>query len=243
MTNPTLKQAQKNSNEFPLKRVVVVGLASLLVACNAGGDGEDSPSATTSSGMCRQTSLQNCGPGPWDPFGIALSFAWISGQCTREVRCTDRPVQTDFDTGIVTDTFIAANWTTGSAEETEPNDDLSEATPFVLQANSGLLFTGALNDVSDPADHIALSFGRDASINGYTTYLCRTPDDCLQPWYAGDAIYIELLDQNGLVVQTTRMTPTHYFTFQASPGVLYYVAVRAADTGGADFEYKLVVTD
>lgn len=243
MTNFTPQRAEAGPRARASKRILVGGLASLLVACGGGGDDEEPAPAPSSSGMCFATSLHYCGPGPWDPFGIALSFAWISGQCTREVRCTDQPVQTNFDAGIVTDAFIAANWTTASAEEIEPNDDVSQATPFVLQANSGLLFTGSLNDATDAADYIALSFGQNASINGYTAYLCRTPDDCLQPWYEGDAIYLELLDQNELVVQTTRLAPTHYFSFAASPGVLYYVAVRAAITNGTDSYYKLVITD
>ncbi|MDH3419038.1 MAG: hypothetical protein OEM78_06145 [Gammaproteobacteria bacterium] len=243
MTNSIPERAQGRSKARAATRAVVCCLASLLVACKSDGGDADPPPASTSSGMCLQTSLQNCGPGPWDPFGIALSFAWISGQCTREVTCTAAPVQTDFDAGIVTDDFIAANWTTASAGETEPNDDPSQANPFVLQANSGLLFSGSLDDATDTVDFVALSFGRDASINGYTAYLCRIPDDCLQPWYEGDAAYLELLDQNGLVIQTTSTAPTHYFTFQASPGVLHYVAVRAAGTTGTDFDYKLIITD
>ncbi len=227
----------------PVARVLTACLVGALVACGGGG-GDDTPTpAAASSAMCMQTTLQNCGPGPWDPFGIALSFAWISGQCTQEVRCTDQPVQSELDAGIVTDDFIATHWTTSSAAETEPNDEPGEANPYVLQAKSGLLFSGSLNDASDTADLVALSFGRDASVNGYTVYLCRTPNDCLNPWYQGNAAYLELMDQNELLIQTTSLLPTHYFTLQGTPGVLYYVAVRAADTNGADFDYKLVITD
>ena len=237
------ERAGEASQARPVAQVLAACLAGTLVACSGGGSDETPAPVAASSAMCMQTTLQNCGPGPWDPFGIALSFAWISGQCTREVRCTDQPVQSDLDAGIVTDEFIATNWTTSSATETEPNDDPGEANPYVLQANSGLLLSGSLNDASDTADFVALSFGRDASVNGYTVYLCRTPDDCLNPWYQGNAAYLELLDQNELVIQTTSMLPTHYFTIQGTPGVLYFIAVRAADTNGTDFDYKLVITD
>ncbi len=241
MTRPNRRHPPATFDTHALKLVLAGALALMLAACEESE--EEPPAPSSSSGMCLQTSIQNCGPGPWDPFGIALSFAWVSGQCTTEVACTTTPVQTDFDTGIVTDDFIAENWTTASAEETEPNDDASQANPFVLQARSGLLFSGSLNDTRDTADYIALSFGRDASTNGYTAYLCGTPDDCLQPWYDGSAVYLELLDQNEVVIQTTNLAPTHFFSFHGSPGVLYYVAVRAAATNGTDFDYKLVITD
>lgn len=222
-------------------RFLMIPLMAIAVGCDSGE--EESSAPPSSSGMCFQTSIQNCGSGPWDPFGIALSLAWISGQCTKEVLCTDGPVRTNFDDGIVTDDYIARNWTTASAVETEPNDRTSEATPFVLQANSGVLITGAVNDSTDIADFVALSFGPDVSVNGYTIYLCSALDNCTLPWYEGAAIYMDLLDQNELVVQSTRMGQTDHLSLQGTPGVLYYVAVRAEDTKGADFQYKLVVTD
>ena len=100
-----------------------------------------------------------------------------------------------------------------------------------------------MNDSTDPADFVALSFGPNDSTNGYIAYLCRAPDDCIQPWYQGDEIYIDLLDQNELVIQTTNMALTHFNSFQASQGLLYYVAVRALNTNGTDFDYRLVITD
>jgi len=221
--------------------VIFLILAAItLSSCGGGGSGS---SPSPQSAMCFETTIQNCGSGPWDPFGIALSLAWISGQCTEEVLCTSEPVATNFDEGIVTDDFINTNWTTSSAVETEPNNSPSEATPFVLQANSGVLVNGTLHDSTDLADFVALSFGPNPSINGYIAYLCRTPDDCIQPWYEGDEIYIDLLDQNELLIQTTNMAQTHFISFQASPGLLYFVAVRALDTNGADFDYRLVITD
>ena len=218
-------------------------VASTLVVTGCGGGGGDSTSPVSQSGMCFETSIQNCGSGPWDPFGIALSLAWISGQCTEEVRCTTDPIETDLDAGIVTNDFIAANWTPTSAVENEPNNSPAEATPFVIQANASVLVTGTMNDSTDPADFVALSFGPNDSTNGYIAYLCRTPDDCIQPWYQGDEIYIDLLDQNELVIQTTNMALTHFISFQASQGLLYYVAVRALNTNGADLDYRLVITD
>lgn len=225
-------------------RYLILVVALTIAGCGGGG-GEDATvsSSSSQSGMCFETTLQNCGSGPWDPFGIALSLAWISGQCTEEVRCSSEPIETDLDAGIVTDEFIASNWTSTSADETEPNNGPDEANPFVLQATSGVLVSGSVNDSEDPADFVALSFGPTESANGYIAYLCRTPDDCIQPWYEGEEIYIDLLDQNELVIQTTNMATTHFISFQASPGLLYYVAVRALNTSGADFDYRLVVTD
>jgi len=219
---------------------------SFIAGCTSDGGSSESGSTgsrSNTSNMCFQTTIENCGPGPWDPFGIALSFAWASGQCTKEVLCTTEPVVSEPDNGIVTEEFINTNWTTSSATESEPNNATSEADAFVLQGSSGILFTGTVNDASDPADILAISFGEAGPIPGYVAYLCRTPDVCLQPFYEGNAAYLELIDQNGLVVQTTEFNPTHSFLFDASPGMLFYVAVRAANTGGANFDYKLVVTD
>jgi len=216
----------------------------LLVACGDGGsEGGRDTDSESSSGICRQTSIENCGPGPWDPFGLALSLAWISGQCTKEVLCTTDPVVTSFDDGIVTEDFIEEHWTSSHAVETEPNDSPSEATPFVIQANTGVRVRGSVNDSTDVADFVAISFGPNASVNGYFIYICGTPDDCLQPWYLGDEIYVDLMDQNELVLQTTKLSQSGYISFLASPGVLHFVAVRASNTNGMDFDYSLVVTD
>jgi hypothetical protein len=84
------------------------------------GDGGGDSGADAQPEMCFETSLQNCGPGPWDPFGLALSLAWNTGQCTQEVVCQAEPVQTDFDAGIVTDEFIQSNWTTTRGTDSEP---------------------------------------------------------------------------------------------------------------------------
>ena len=89
-------------------------VVSLLAACGNGDSSDPEPPVRA----CFETSIQNCGSGPWDPFGIALSLAWISGQCTQEVLCTDSEVLTNFDEGIVTDDFITRNWTTSSAKST-----------------------------------------------------------------------------------------------------------------------------
>ena len=221
-------------------------VASLLVIAGCGGSGGGdggSSSSVSQSGMCFETSIQNCGSGPWDPFGIALSLAWISGQCTEEVRCTTDPIETDIDAGIVTDDFIASNWTVASAVESEPNSSPDEATPFVLQATASIRIAGTVNDATDLSDVVALSFGPNDSFDGYIAYLCSAPDNCFQPWYQGPEIYMELLDQNKLVIQTTNMAPTRYLSFQDSPGLLYYVVVRASDTSGADFDYQLIITD
>lgn len=211
-----------------------------LSACEPQGDAD--PRVSSDDGICRQTTLQNCGAGPWDPFGIALAFAWYSGQCTEEVVCPVEPPQTNFADGIVTNDFIERNWTTSVAVDTEPNDSTAEARPFVVRARSGLLITGTVNDATDPADFIAVSF-EPAS---YTAYLCRSVDVCVQPWLQSDDVYLELWDQNELVIQTTNMMHSaegHAIAFQPSQGLRYFISVHALDTDGADFQYKLVVTD
>jgi len=218
-----------------IQRLSLLSFGLLLTACGGGGGGDNDPEPEA----CFETTLANCGSGPWDPFGIALALAWYSGQCTEEVACA-ADVSTDIENGIVTTDYIASQWTTSSAEETEPNDDITEANPFVIPASNGLLYDGKLHDTTDTADYLALVF----DTSGYTLYICAAPDDCLQPWLTGNQLHLDLYDQNGALLETTAMNGgEHFISLSASAGVLYYLAVVADDTGGADMEYRLVVTD
>jgi hypothetical protein len=210
-----------------------VSFGLLLTACDSGGNNDRKPK------VCFETTLANCGSGPWDPVGIALALAWYSGQCTEEVACA-ADVTTDIENGIVTGDYIASQWTTSSADETEPNDGITQANPFVIPAKNGLLYDGKLNDTTDIADYLALVF----DTSGYTLYVCAAPDDCLQPWLTGNQLHLELYDQNGVLLETTAMTGgEHFISLSASAGVLYYLAVAADNTGAADMQYRLVVTD
>ena len=219
-----------------------VQLLILMTLASCGGGGGDSV-ADVQPEMCFETSLQNCGPGPWDPFGLALSLAWNTGQCTQEVRCEAEPIQSDLGAGIVTDDFIASNWTTTTATETEPNNSTSEATPFVIRENNGLRITGSVSDSTDLADFTAFST---QSFDLHATYLCRAVGTCTLPFLQSNEIYIELLDQNGNILRTTDMMQSsngHEIAFTPSQGLRYFVVVRALNTGGVDFEYDLVITD
>jgi hypothetical protein len=227
----------------PMSTMLVALLVSSLAACES-SESDSSQAQGGAGGVCRQTSLQNCGPGPWDPFGIALTFAWVGGQCTREVRCESQPVTSDLANGIVTDTFIASNWTSTRHQDVEPNDGIGEAMPMVLQANTSILLTGQVNDVDDPADFVAL--GVLSSQGQVAVYLCRAVNSCLLPFLQTDEIYIELMDQNGTVIATTNMMQTsngHEIVFIPAQGLGYFIAVRANDTGGQNFDYQLNITD
>lgn len=207
-----------------------------LIACNSEGE-EEEPQ------RCFETSLANCGAGPWDPFGIALAFAWWGGSCTEEVACAADAPQTDLTAGIVTDHFIRTNWTTNNAEEREPNNVPAEAMPYLIEDDGSFLINGSVNDVNDPADYVVFAT---ESFDLHAIYLCATGDDCLLPFYQGDAIYIELRDQNGSVLQSTQFAQTangHEILYMPSPGLRYFAVVRAANTDSADFDYKLVITD
>ena len=107
-----------------ISRAVQLLILMTLAGCGGGDSGADAQPE-----MCFETSLQNCGPGPWDPFGLALSLAWNTGQCTQEVRCEVEPIQTDLEAGIVTDEFIASNWT--STRGTDTPSGLASSTTFV----------------------------------------------------------------------------------------------------------------
>ena len=223
--------------------VLNVVVAASLAACES-SDTDSSAGQTGTGGVCRQTSLQNCGPGPWDPFGIALTFAWIGGQCTREVRCESQAVPSDLTNGVVTDAFIASNWTSTRHADIEPNDSVDQAMPVVLQANTSIFLTGTVNDADDTADVVAL--GVLSSQGQVAIYLCRAVNSCLLPFLQSNEIYIELMDQNGTLIATTDMMQTsngHEIVFIPAAGLGYFVAVRAKDTGGQNFAYQLNITD
>lgn len=221
-----------------ISRAVQLLILMTLAGCGGGDSGADAQPE-----MCFETSLQNCGPGPWDPFGLALSLAWNTGQCTQEVRCEAAPIQTDLEAGIVTDEFIASNWTSTTGTDSEPNNSTSEATPYVIRQNNSLRITGSVNDATDTADFLAFST---QSFDLHAIYICRTVTDCTNPFLQSDEIFIELLDQNGNILRTTYMMQSsngHEIAFTPSQGLRYFAVVRALNTGGVDFEYKIVVTD
>lgn len=226
--------------EATFMKPAAVGLVAVAVtACGSSGEPNNEPAT---GGQCFETSLQNCGSGPWDPFGIALAFAWVGGQCTREVSCD--PVETDLVAGIVTDSYINANWRVGSVPDREPNDTTDNAMPVVLQAGGAIFLTGTVNDVSDPADVLALAV---ASSEGLiAAYLCETPQDCTLPFLQTDEIYIELFDQNGTLIQTTDMMQSsdgHSISLLPVAGLGYFISVTARDTNGSDFTYRLNIVD
>jgi len=223
----------------PVRRVILTTLTVVaLAACE-----EDEPEPAPVSNTCYQTTLQNCGSGPWDPFGIALAFAWYLGGCTEEIMCTNQPVQSSLATGIITDQYIRENWTTARANEIEPNDTSNTASPSIIQDGGGLRLIGSVNRATDNTDIVAVAM---QSCDLHAIYLCSAIGQCTLPFLQTNALYLELLDQNEVVMQTTEHQKTvngHEIAFSPSYGVMYYVAVRAADSGGTDFSYELVITD
>jgi len=228
-----------NQHSAHARRIILATLSVIaLAACE-----EDEPEPAPVSETCYQTTLQNCGSGPWDPFGIALAFAWYLGGCTQEVMCTNQPVQSNLATGIITDQYIRENWMTARANEIEPNDTIDTASPFIVQDGGGLRLIGSVNSTTDKADIVAVAM---QSSNLHAIYLCSAIDQCTLPFLQTNALHLELLDQNGVVLRTTEHQQTangHEIVFSPSFGLMYYVAVRAADTGGIDFSYELVITD
>ena len=209
----------------------------VLAGCEVGEEEEPEPE------KCFETSLANCGAGPWDPLGIALAFAWWSGQCTEEVACVADAPSTDLTNGIITDAYIRANWTVNNAAEREPNDSFDQAMPFLIENDGSFAITGTVNDATDEVDVIVFAT---ESFDLHSVYLCRSVDQCLLPFYQGEELYLEFYDQEGALLQSTGIAQTangHEVVFTPSPGLRYYVAVRAGDTGGVDRDYKVVITD
>jgi len=225
----------------PAARAVPWLFAVCLAACKSGSSDDDNAQI---GGVCYRTTLQNCGSGPWDPFGMALTIAWVSGQCTEEVECRAQPVQSDLVNGIVTNDYINTNWLVSRVQDREPNDGTDSAVPVVLQARNSIFFTGSVNDADDPADVVALAV--QSSDGLIAAYLCASPQNCAGSFLQSDQIYLDLLDQNGTLIQTTNPAQgatSHDIAWLPTPGLGYFVAVRARDTGGADFAYHLNIVD
>ncbi|MFC6441494.1 hypothetical protein [Bowmanella sp. JS7-9] len=224
-----------------LRSFVLLMLLFSLLGCG----GEEGTEAEPPK-VCTQTSIYYCPSSAFtDPFGISFTLAWYSGQCTREVVCADDPNLPAVDpaNGIIDDNFIAANWTTSSLTDKEPNSTFDQAQPFILRASSGVLIRGSLDANTDQADMYAFIVDGDASI---LIYLCETPDDCLQPWYQGDQMYLALYDHNRVLLDTTAVPEANGHVFSRPyliPGEQYFIAVHASTQLTGTLEYKLVVTD
>lgn len=219
-----------------------IGLLAMSLAGCSTGTPEDHGQQI--GGVCHRTTLQNCGPGPWDPFGIALTFAWIGGQCTEEVQCEAGPVRSDLVNGIVTNDYIDSNWLVGSVPDREPNDGTGSAVPVVLRTGGAIFLTGSVNGADDPTDMLALAVQSSEGL--IAAYLCATAQNCVGQRLQTDEIYLELLDQNGSLIETTNPAQgatRHEIVFLPTPGLGYFVAVRARDTGGGDFAYRLNIVD
>lgn len=213
-----------------------MSLAMAVAGCNSDGEAEEPE-------RCFETTLANCGSGPWDPFGIALAFAWWSGQCTEEVACAADAPQTDLIAGIVTDSFIRSNWTVNHAIEREPNDSREQAMAFLIENDGSFQITGLVEASSDAVDYLVF---KTESSDLHAAYLCRTVDECMLPFYQGDALYIELYDANGSVLKSTRVAQTangHEIVFEPIPALHYFIAVHAVGGDGSAIDYKLVITD
>jgi hypothetical protein len=230
--------------ELPARRPGT-GVAIVLVcACFAGCDSSGSGGGNNDTGgTCVQTTIQNCGSGPWDPFGIALLFAWVGGQCSEEVRCESQAL-TDLSGGIVSNNYVNSNWSVGFVPDREPNDSTGNALPVVLDSGGAIFLDGTVNDATDAQDTVALAV-RSAN-NSIVIYLCSTPQTCTLPFLQTDEIYIDLYDQAGTLIQTTSVAQSangHSISLLPVQGAGYFVAVVARDTGGADFEYRLNIVD
>ncbi len=211
----------------------VVGLAG----CDGGGGEEPEPE------RCFETKLANCGSGPWDPFGIALALAWWSGQCTEEVACAADAPQIDLTNGLVSDSYVRSTWTTNTASEREPNDAFDEAMVFLIEDDGAFLVTGMISPEFDPVDTLVFAT---ESFDMHAVYLCAVPDDCALPFYQGDAMYLEFYDENGTLLESTQFAQSengHEIVFTPSPGLRYYVMLRASESDEGSIDYKLVITD
>lgn len=227
-----------------MKPNIYFGIPILLFLSSCNLDDEERPDSVEET--CLETNIYFCPSSAFnDPFGIALTVAWYSGQCTKEVHCTEDSLpQVDAAQGVIDDEFISANWTSTQVEEHEPNNTFSEATPFILKPQSGLSVSGTLNSTSDNKDFIAFIIDGSPTI---IVYICDQPDDCIQPFYRGNEIYLELYDANKNLIESTETPLTHDLSHSMSPfvyeGEQYFLSVVARSESVGSIEYKVIITD
>lgn len=227
-------------------RLFLPALASLCVSCGGGGSNESQ--ASSQPELCTVTSLYYCPQGVFqDPFGIALAFAWYSGQCSETQVCASDPaVQAGIDesAGTVTEEYVTQQWRTSSADETEPNNQPDQADVFLLGSQSGFLYDGTLNDTNDLVDYLVFSV---EDLDGtYHLYLCASQSLCTEQ-RTETGLYLSFYDQNLALIQTTQ----HFVQGQGqwlnlpplSQGLRYYIGIHATQTGEVDELYRMVVTD
>ncbi|MFT4790331.1 MAG: hypothetical protein ACI95X_003178 [Paraglaciecola sp.] len=233
----------KLSFSFNKSTPIIFFISAILSAC---GTGDDASSTPVSPEICNKTSIYYCPTSAFqDPFGIALAFAWYSGQCTEEVLCEEdgnlpaiAPVQ-----GVIDDDFVAANWISTVITETEPNNLFEQATPFILRPQNGVSITSSVDVSLDPIDYLAFIIDGEPTI---TIYLCATPTDCQQPWYAGPDLYMELYDENQVFLDSTDVPSFHGHAFTGpffQDGQQYFLSIIARDTSSEKIPYKVVITD
>lgn len=227
--------------EVDMKNTVALVLLISIAACGGGDD-----SAAPVSEICTETQLYFCPASAFrDPFGIGLTVAWYTGQCTREVYCNENPDKPAVDpaNGVIDDAFVASNWTTTSLSDSATNDDFDHATPFILRPRNGVLIEGELTQGEDVADYYAFIMDGEATI---TIYLCASPSDCLQPWYQGSDMYLTLHDYQQNMIDSTEAPGQfgHAFTGPfLTNGEQYFLVVRISETASGQVSYKLVITD
>ncbi|WP_371376178.1 hypothetical protein [Thalassotalea aquiviva] len=223
----------------------ILGTIVLLFLCSCGGSSDDKPTPVEND-VCTQTSIYYCPTSVFqDPFGIALTFAWYSGQCSQQVLCRENenfPVITPED-GVIDEAFIADNWTSTSVIESEPNNAFDQAQAFIVRSENGVLINGRVNYATDPKDTFAFILDGEPTI---TIYLCATPTDCTQPWYQGADIFIELYDDSKVLLDSTRNMPAFGHAFTSGfffAGHQYFLVIHSTNSRAGDIAYKLVITD
>ncbi len=209
----------------------------LLLAC---GDSSD----TKKPEVCFNTSIYNCPSSAFnDPFGISLIFAWYSGQCTEEVACTEEESSNDFPSGIITGDYIDALSGITQTTEQEPNNTFDDSLAFFMQQGATVAIRGSIDSATDLTDFVV--FGS-LSNDLHAVYVCREPGVCTLPFYQQENIYIELYDENRVLIGSTlnNLSPNgQSLSFTPTLGRAYYVSINAIETQGMPLNYELVVTD
>lgn len=209
------------------RMIVLASAVGVALAAGCGGGGSSSganpPPVSVSYWDCGNTG------------GLALFFTWLAGGCTLVTVGSADQVP---DEALPPETV--EEWKTGSREEVEPNDGIDSAMPLYFSDVNAQIVTGTVNDATDPADYMAFAVEQ---VDTYAVYLCRGLNDCLEQLDTDEA-HIDLYDANSVLLESTQGRPngTHSFTYDFTVGVPYFIRVLGTQTGGADFPYKLIIT-
>ena len=231
------------STARPAKTFILAALAVMLVGC---GGGDDPAPASRNTNSAAEQGVINL-----------ICFIVTLGQAG----CLDNDGISPPDTSAATapspnapgchgpERCIEGSQTVYSeAFDLEPNDAMAAASvasfpvPHDPELHVGFFANGTINNLADGVDTYAFTATRSLTFN-FRLCAGTFADGCREDSLDLGIAYFSVLDQFGTVLFSSQGSSGNYQPMHIDAGVLYYVMVIAEDTGNADRQYALQVSE